>query len=64
VTHVLFFTVPHLGYDTALSHLARAMGLPVIILGQQLFPDRFASFADPAEIGHIRPGPEAPPIRS
>ncbi len=61
VTHVLFFTVPHLGYDTALYHLARAMGLPVIILSQQLFPDRFASFADPAEIGHIRPGPEAPP---
>jgi hypothetical protein len=61
VTHVLFFTVPHLGYDTAMRHLARAMGLRVLILSQQLFPDCFASLADPAAIGCVAPVPDAPP---
>jgi hypothetical protein len=63
VTHVLFFTVPHLGYDTALYHQARAMGLPILILSQQLFPDCFAALTEPAHIGHFKDNPNAAPHR-
>lgn len=61
VTHVLFFTIPHLGYDTAIHHLARAMGLPVLMLSQQLFPNCLASLTDPDHIGYVAPRPDAPP---
>lgn len=51
VTHVVFTNIPHLGYDTALHHVARALGLPIVILSQSLFADRLFSMTDPACFG-------------
>lgn len=62
VTHVLIFSVPHLGYDTALYHLAKAMGLPVLVVSQTLFPDRFFSTDDVGAIGLFPPNPSAAPF--
>ena len=53
VTHVVFLNVPHLGYDTALHHVARALGLPVLILTQSLFANRVFSMTDPADMGQV-----------
>lgn len=61
VTHVLFFSVPHLGYDTALYHLAKAMGLPVLIVTQALFPNLFFSTDDVGTMGSYPVDPTAAP---
>ena len=53
VTHVLIFAVPHLGYDTALYYLAKAMGLPVLIVTQSLFPNLFFSTDDVVPMGQF-----------
>ena len=61
VTHVLFFEIPHLGYDTIAYQLARAMGLRVVILTQSQFPEKFASMADLDHLGYF-PAGDAPPL--
>lgn len=61
VTHVLIFSVPHLGYDTALYHLAKAMGLPVLIVTQSLFPNLFFSTNDVGQMGLFPANPAAQP---
>ena len=61
VTHVLIFAVPHLGYDTALYYLAKAMGLPVLIVTQALFPNLFFSTDDVSKMGRYPIDPSAPP---
>ncbi|SDX53721.1 capsular polysaccharide export protein, LipB/KpsS family [Roseicitreum antarcticum] len=61
VTHVLIFSVPHLGYDTALYYLAKAMGLPVLIVTQSLFPNQFFSTTDVGAMGLFPADPDAPP---
>lgn len=59
-THALFFNVPHLGYDTVAFHVAKALGLKTIILGQSLFPGAFFSMRDPADFGLFDPVPAEP----
>ncbi|MDD7970646.1 hypothetical protein [Roseinatronobacter alkalisoli] len=61
VTHVLIFSVPHLGYDTALYHLAKAMGLPVLMVTQALFPNLFFSTSDVGATGLYPADPAAAP---
>jgi len=61
-THVLFFNVPHLAYDTALYQVARQIGLPTLIVTQSLFPDQFFSLTAPHALGGFDPtGSDAPP---
>lgn len=60
-THVLFFNVPHLAYDTALYQVARMLGLPTLIVTQSLFPDRFFSLTEPAALGGFDPAATAAP---
>ena len=44
ITHVVFFMVPHLGYDTVLYQVAHSLGIKTLVLNQQsVFSDRFFS---------------------
>lgn len=61
VTHCLFFNVPHLTYDTVAWQVARALGLPCLIVTQSLFPGRFFSMRDPMRLGLFPANPDAPP---
>lgn len=58
-THALFFNVPHLVHDTLVYQVARAMGLPTLIVTQSLFPNRFLSMPTIEAYGRLRPGAEA-----
>ena len=62
VTHVLFFNIPHLSYDTALYHVAQALGLPMTFVTQSLFPAKFFSMTDPAAYGGLVPRGGAAPF--
>ena len=42
-THMLFFDLPHLGYDTVFYQTGLALGLKPILLTQSLFPGKFFS---------------------
>ncbi|MBQ0932852.1 capsular polysaccharide export protein, LipB/KpsS family [Ideonella alba] len=60
-THALFFNVPHLVHDTLVWQVARAMGLPTLIVSQSLFPNRFISMPTIEAYGRLRPDAEAAP---
>lgn len=55
VDTVLFFNLPHLGYDTAAYLVARAMGLKVLIVGQSQIANKFYSMQDIGSYGHLNP---------
>ena len=61
-THALFFNIPHLGYDSIAYQVARAMGLPTLILTQSLFPAQFFSMRDPSDLGAFAPLHDATPF--
>lgn len=61
VTHVLFFNVPHMAYDTVLYHVAEALNLPCLIVTQSLFPGKFFSMRRPEDCGIFDPHSDAPP---
>ncbi len=43
INHVLFFNIPHLAYDTIIYQIAISLRIPVTIVTQSLFPDKFFS---------------------
>ena len=43
INHVLFFNIPHLAYDTIIYQIATALHIPITIVTQSLFPDKFFS---------------------
>ena len=43
INHVLFFNIPHLAYDTIIYQIAVSLKIPVTIVTQSLFPDKFFS---------------------
>ena len=51
VTHCLFFNVPHLGFDTALYHVAKSLGLKTMMVTQSIFPGRYCSMESVSEYG-------------
>ena len=60
ITHVVFFMVPHLGYDTVLYQVARALGLKTLVMNQQsLFNDRYFSSTSIEEYGIFDPSDSA-----
>lgn len=59
-THIVFFEIPHLGYDTIAYQLARALGLKVIVMTQGQFPGKFLSMPDLDALGHFDDRPAAP----
>ena len=62
-THALFMNVPHVGYDTILYQVARALGLKTIVLYQTLFPGQFFSMARVEDLGLLDvSGVDAPPM--
>ena len=62
-THVLFFNIPHLAYDTILYQVARALGLQVIMVVQSLFPSRFFSMRNPDLYGLVPNSTKAAPYK-
>ncbi len=56
VTHVLFFNVPHLSYDTVVYHTAKALGLETLMVSQSLFPGKFFSLRSPEDFGAVPTG--------
>lgn len=54
ITHLLFFNVPHLGYDTMCYHIAKSLGLKVVIVTQSLFPNCFYSMTSVEDYGKIQ----------
>jgi len=53
ISHLLFFNVPHLGYDTICYHIAKSLGLKVLIVTQSLFPNTFYSMRSVDDYGTI-----------
>lgn len=43
INHVLFFNIPHLAYDTIIYQIAMSLRIPITIVTQSLFPDKFFS---------------------
>jgi Capsule polysaccharide biosynthesis protein len=56
ITHILFFNIPHLAFDTITHHVAKAMGIPCLMVTQSLFPNRFFSMRSPEHNGEIENG--------
>lgn len=62
-THALFMNIPHLGYDVILYHVAKSLGLKVVIISQTFFPDSFFSMERIEDFGHMNPNAiDGPPI--
>lgn len=62
-THALFMNMPHLGYDVILYHVARTLGLKVLIASQTFFADSFFSMEAVEDFGHMNPdGPTGAPV--
>ena len=43
ISHVLFFNIPHLAYDTIIYQLAQSLKIDITIVTQSLFPNKFFS---------------------
>lgn len=51
ITHMLFFNVPHLAYDTIFYHLGKALDLKIVIVSQSLFPNKYYSMSNVDDYG-------------
>lgn len=54
-THMLFFNIPHMGYDTVFYQAGKALGLKPVLFNQSLFPGRFFSMPAPEAYGRFTP---------
>ncbi|MBJ6801711.1 capsular polysaccharide export protein, LipB/KpsS family [Geomonas propionica] len=62
ITHMLFFNVPHLAYDTILYQIGKSLGLKIVIVTQSLFPNKFFSMPSMDAYGSFEPKMhQAPP---
>lgn len=55
ITHMLFFNIPHLGYDTVCYQIAKNLGIKTTIVTQSLFPNKFLSMHCAEDYGYINP---------
>jgi len=53
ITHVLFFNIPHLAYDTLIYQIAQRLGLDILILNQSIFESKYYSMRDTLDYGSI-----------
>jgi len=53
ITHVLFFNVPHLAYDTLVYHIAQRLDLDILILNQSIFENKYFSMRRVVDYGGI-----------
>lgn len=60
-THALFMNIPHLGYDVILYHVAKTLGLKVLIVSQTFFADSFFSLERIEHFGHLNPAAKGGP---
>jgi len=64
ITHMLFFNIPHLGYDTMCYQVGKALGLKMILVTQSLFPNRFFSMKRVEDYGKLdAKGVTYPPVK-
>ena len=52
-THMLFFDIPHLGYDTIFYQAGLALGLKPLLLTHSLFPRKFFSMRTMHDLGNF-----------
>lgn len=55
ITHMLFFNVPHLAYDTILYQIGKSLGLKIVIVTQSLFPNKYFSMPSMDAYGSFEP---------
>jgi hypothetical protein len=55
ITHMLFFNVPHLAYDTILYQIGKSLGLKIVIVTQSLFPNKYFSMSSMDAYGSFEP---------
>jgi len=53
ITHVLFFNVPHLAYDTLIYQIAQRLKLDILILSQSIFENKYFSMRNIVDYGSI-----------
>ena len=53
INHVLFFNIPHLAYDTIIYQIAVSLEIPVTIVTQSLFSDKFFSLNKIEDYGNF-----------
>ena len=51
INHVLFFNIPHLAYDTIIYQIAMSLKIPITIVTQSLFPNKFFSLNNIQDYG-------------
>lgn len=53
ITHVLFFNVPHLAYDTLIYQIAKRLNLEILILNQSIFENKYFSMRKVEDYGSV-----------
>ena len=62
-THILFMNMPHLGYDIILYHVAKTLGLKILVCSQTFFSDSFFSMENLEHFGSLSPdGMDGSPV--
>jgi hypothetical protein len=62
IDHILFFNVPHLGYDTVCYEVAHFLGLKTTILSQSIFPGKYFSTTSADYFGNFKINIDCPDI--
>ena len=52
-THILFFNIPHMAYDTIFHQAGKLLGLKILILSQSIFPGKYFSMSDIQHLGCV-----------
>lgn len=53
ITHVLFFNIPHLAYDTLIYQIAQRLKLEILILNQSIFENKYFSMRKVTDYGSV-----------
>ena len=62
ITHAVFFSVPHLFFDTVTYEVCRALGIPMTILTWSQFEGRFFSMRNVQNLGRFNPSATDAPL--
>ena len=54
-THMLYFNIPHMAYETIFYQVGLSLGLKPVLLLQSLFPDQYFSMRSPYDFGRFIP---------
>lgn len=54
IDHILFFNIPHLGYDTICYEVAKFLKIKTTIVSQSIFDNKFISLSDISNFGKFK----------